>query len=67
METVTINQKMRKNSSAKEISDYFLEIILNLKGDSAKINERANNVFINMEDHEKLQLMNALNNINNRM
>ncbi len=67
METVTINQQMRMNSSAKEISDYFLEIILNIKGDSAKINECANNVFMNMDDNEKLQLMNALNNINNRI
>lgn len=67
METMVLNKNMRMNSSAKEISDYFLEIILNIKGDSAKINECANNVFMNMDDNEKLQLMNALNNINNRI
>jgi len=67
MEAIIRNNKLIMNSSTKEISDYFLNIILNIKGDSAKIDESANSVFSLLSEYEKSHLINALNKISNRI
>ena len=67
MDTMAINQNSSMNSSKKEISDYFLDIVLNIKCDSAKIDECANNLFLKLNEPDKVHLLNALNKISNSL